>query len=65
MMSVNVHVGEKASAKVEEADGFVWVVVMTDGGLVNIFLPKSRIDDARRIARAINNTGDEFNGDGK
>lgn len=57
IVGVNVHLDEKTTAEVLEHDNHVCVCV--DGYRVTIYLPKSRIDDARRIARAINNTGDE------
>lgn len=55
MMTVSVHVSEKTSAIVNEYSDFITVHVECDGDTIDIFMPMSRIDDARRIARALNN----------
>jgi len=59
MMTVSVHVNEKTKARVEVLEAssgpFIALFADIDGGEMRMFLPASRIDDARRIARALNN----------
>lgn len=61
MMTVSVHVSEKTSARVNEYSDFITVHVECDGDTIDIFMPMSRIDDARRIARALDNTTEGTN----
>lgn len=59
MMTVSVHVDRETRADVREFPDhefpFVSVVVTSDAGSFSIVFPYSRIDDARRVARALNN----------
>lgn len=56
-MSVNVHLTEKTSAVYRDISDFCTVAIATGTEEVTLFFPASRSDDAKRIARAVNNVG--------
>ena len=59
MMTVSVHVDERTSAELRELECshglFVNIHITNGSGAIDMFMPMSRIDDARRITRALNN----------